>query len=319
VGFTNIGIFSTFTAMRKMKRYFYTFLPLLLLPALARGQQDSVKLPNMAVNAGLLMGGGAGLGADVEYLFAENRWGVQAGAGITGFGAGLSYHLKPRINSPFASLQYCHQVGANREATDILGAMYVYRYKKWLQAGAGLGTFLSESEGQKPGEALLMLQVGIFAPFSLRHIAKSTLALTQRQEEKKVHTGPRQAVYLELFGRAPGLYSVNYDCRFRRGRGGPGASVGFGYIDIFGVRAWAAPVSVYYLFGSGVHHVELGAGATAVGSNGARFVGTATAGYRYQPASGLALRAGLTPLYGAYNAKATISLLNGGVSVGYAF
>jgi hypothetical protein len=265
------------------------------------------------------MGGGAGLGADVEYLFAKNRWGVQAGAGITSFGAGLSYHLKPRINAPFVSLQYWHQIGANKEATDILGAMYVYRYKKWLQAGIGLGTFLSENGEQKPGGVLPMLQVGIFAPFGPTAIARSTLALMQRQEEKKVHTGPRQAVYVEFFGRVRGLYSVNYDCRFRRGRGGPGASVGFGYIDIFGVRAWVAPVSVYYLFGSGIHHVELGAGATAFDSNGVSFVGTATVGYRYQPASGLMLRAGLTPMYGAYNAKAWISLLNGGFSVGYAF
>ncbi|MDR3188762.1 MAG: hypothetical protein LBT94_06210, partial [Prevotellaceae bacterium] len=121
--------------MKSLPFFLLLLLLLLCLPVFALGQQDSAKSPKLAVNAGFLMGGGSGVGADVEYLFAKNRWGVQAGAGITSFGAGVSYHLKPRISSPFVSLQYWRQVGA-KESSDVLGAMYVYRYKRWLQAGA---------------------------------------------------------------------------------------------------------------------------------------------------------------------------------------
>jgi hypothetical protein len=296
-----------------MNLRFFTLPLLLCLPILTSGQPDSAKSPNVAVNTGFLMGGGAAIGADVEYLFANNRWGVQAGGGLVGFGAGVSYHLKPRINSPFISLQYWHQVGSTENA-DILGAMYVYRYKKWLQAGVGLGTFLSENGEQKVGDVLPMFQAGIFVPFSPTSIVSSTLDLMQRQEAKKVHTGPRQAVYVEVLGRTQ-LYSVNYDRRFFRGRGGPGASVGFCYFDLFGVQTWAVPLSFYYLLGSGIHHIELGAGATALGSNRTFAMGTATIGYRYQPAIGLMLRAGLTPLY----ISRILSLGRWGISAGYAF
>jgi hypothetical protein len=88
-----------------MKLYFFLFL-LLSLPVFACGQPDSATSPKMAINAGFLMGGGSTLGADVEYLFAKNRWGVQAGAGFLGFGAGVSYHLKPSISSSLISVQY---------------------------------------------------------------------------------------------------------------------------------------------------------------------------------------------------------------------
>ncbi|MDR1022124.1 MAG: hypothetical protein LBL94_02460 [Prevotellaceae bacterium] len=304
-----------------MKPFFCILLFLLWLPAVALGQQDSAKSPSMAVNAGFFMGGGASLGADVEYLFAKNRWSVQAGAGLLSFGAGVSYHLKPRINSPFVSLQYWHQIGG-KENFDILGVMYVYRYKKWFQAGAGLGTFLSESGEQKRGEVLPMFQAGIFVPVSPASVkSKLSAKLQAIKNREKEETRPRfqQAVYFELFGRTPLLYSVNYDCHFVVGKSGLGASVGMGYIGIFGVTAAMVPVSLYYLTGSGRSHLELGIGATAQGSlptSGAVWwtVGTATIGYRYQPAEGFLLRIGLTPMY-------TISSfgLTGGISLGYAF
>jgi hypothetical protein len=240
---------------------------------------------------------------------------VQVGAGLLGFGAGVSYHLKPRISSPFASLQYWRQVG-RKESADILGAMYVYRYKKWLQAGAGLGTFLSESGAQKAGEALLMLQAGIFVPVrpaSVKSKLAAALQATKSQEKEQEPSRFRQSVYFELLGRTQ-LYSVNYDCWFFTGHGGPGASVGVSYIDIFGVTALMVPVSVYYLVGGGNHHLELGVGATSLSFTG--LMGTATVGYRYQSASGLMLRAGFTPLmYGV----GKLFVATGGASVGYAF
>lgn len=307
-----------------MKSSFYTFLLLLFLPALAFGQPDSAASPGMAVNAGFLMGGGAALGVDVEYLFAKNRWGVQAGAGVVSFGAGLSYHLRPRINSPFVSLQYWRQLGSQKY--DILGVMYVYRYKKWLQAGAGLGALLSESGEAKAGDVLPMFQAGIFVPVS-PPVVKSKLAAalqaTKSREKEQHPSRLRQAVYVELLGRTPQLYSVNYDCWFFAGHGGPGASVGVGYIDMFGVAMAMIPVSAYYLVGGGNHHLELGAGATALGNrltSGAVWylTGTATLGYRYQSASGLMLRAGFTPIIAVSRGRLLFAP-GGGVSLGYAF
>jgi hypothetical protein len=305
-----------------MKIFFCILLFLLWLPAAALGQQDSASLPKMAINAGFFMGGGASLGADVEYLFAKNRWSVQAGAGLLGLGAGVGYHLKPGVSSPFISLQYWHQVGI-KETVDVLGVMYVYRYKKWLQAGAGLGTFLSESGEQKMGEVLTMFQAGIFVPFSPTGVKSKLSAKRQaaksREKEKK-HSRFRQAVYVELWGRTPQLYSANYDGHFVVGKIGLGGSVGVGYFDFLGAPATMIPVGVYCLAGSGSNHVELGAGVTTLGNIPTSSVirwqhfGTATIGYRYQPAKGLLLRIGFTPLY-------TISsfALMGGVSLGYAF
>jgi hypothetical protein len=185
--------------------------------------------------------------------------------------------------------------------------MYVYRYKRWLQAGAGLGTFLSENGEQKAGEALLMFQAGIFVPISPTNIKSklsATLQVAENEEKEKedAHSRPRQAVYCELLGRSSLLYAVNYDRRFFTGSGGAGASVGFGYIDLFGVTAFMLPVGVYYLAGSENHHVELGAGITTLGNSTSSGIllqpfGTATVGYRYQPARGFLFRIGFTPMY----------------------
>jgi hypothetical protein len=257
-----------------------------------------------------------------KYLFAKNRWGLQAGAGLMSFGAGVSCHLKPRISSPFVSLQYWHMVSgkSDKEDADILGVMYVYRYKKWLQAGVGLGTFLSESGEQKAGEALPMVQVGIFVPFSptlsFKPQPSTASPAAQSPEEKREPSRPRQAVYFEAFGRAL-LYSVSYDRRVFAGSGGLGASVGLSYFYALGGAARLMPLSVYYLTGRGNHHMELGIGATSSFYR-LNVVGTATIGYRYQPASGLMLRAGVIPMLMSYGIR-ELPAVTGGVSAGYAF
>jgi hypothetical protein len=258
------------------------------------------------------------LGGDVEYLFAKNRWSVRANFGLIGAGAGVSYHLKPRINSSFVSLQYSRFGGDDK--FNLLGVMYVYRYKKWIQAGIGLGTLLSDNGEGKRGDVMPMLNAGIYVPVSPQAVSKlKSIALPEDDNAEKKRF--RQAVYGEFGGRGI-WYSLNYDCWYAVGRGGLGASVGGGGVFMFGVSVMWLPVSAYYLVGSGRHHLELGAGVTPlldVASNSvdaelSALPGTATIGYRYQPARGVLFRAGFTPMY-----TTNIFVPRGGVSVGYAF
>ncbi|MBE0640433.1 MAG: hypothetical protein IH599_00250, partial [Bacteroidales bacterium] len=61
-----------------------------------------------AITLGILQGGGSLIGADIEFLLA-GRLGIQAGAGLVGYGGGINYHLGPSIRSSFISLQYWNQ------------------------------------------------------------------------------------------------------------------------------------------------------------------------------------------------------------------
>jgi hypothetical protein len=121
-----------------MKTFLYTFSLLLLLPAYARGQQDSVRPPSWAVSTGFFMGGGSLLGAEVEYMVSGSRWGVQAGAGLSSVIAGVTCHLKPRINSSFASIQYWYwQIWQPGNAIAVVGPVLTYRAPRYFQAGLG--------------------------------------------------------------------------------------------------------------------------------------------------------------------------------------
>ena len=50
------------------------------------------------ITIGILQGGGSLVGADLEVLITD-RFGVQLGGGFLGYGAGLNYHFKPRLQS----------------------------------------------------------------------------------------------------------------------------------------------------------------------------------------------------------------------------
>ena len=135
-------------------------------------------------------------------------------------------------------------------------------------------------------------------------------------------------VYFEALGQGL-LYSVNFDHRFTENIA---VRVGFSHFTIgfiTDVSISTIPLMVEYLFGTGNHHLEIGAGAVPIygrisgdlfgsseGTNGAWVVvATATVGYRYQPAGeGFLFRIGLTPFF--MNAGAQIF---GGASIGYAF
>lgn len=105
------------------------------------------KEKNVALSAGIMMGGGSLIGVDLELLVPKTQLGLQVGAGISSFGGGLNYHLKNRINSSFVSLQYYYQQFGDNHYASWLGPVFVYRAKKWFQAGAGLGGLVEKGPG----------------------------------------------------------------------------------------------------------------------------------------------------------------------------
>ena len=137
----------------------------------------------------------------------------------------------------------------------------------------------------------------------------------------------RKAVYLELGGEGV-FYSVNFDYRFSRHFCGRIGFTHFTLEDFFfeDLSITAFPIIAEYLVGGGNHFLELGAGVIPVwGSSTFRFikasgdtftpVGTASIGYRYQPADGgLIFKVGIPVFF-----SRTGTGIWGGVSVGYAF
>lgn len=129
-------------------------------------------------------------------------------------------------------------------------------------------------------------------------------------------------MYVELFGNCV-LYSLNYD---RMLTDAVSLRAGFMYLASARETIMMIPLMASYLFGSGNHKVELGAGllvtngpaeATEIASGFAlgpwgSVWGTAVVGYRYAPREGgFLFRAGFTPTFNV------LPLF--GVSVGYAF
>jgi hypothetical protein len=160
-----------------------------------------------------------------------------------------------------------------------------------------------------------MFSAGIYVPVTNQFVPKpkppSSPTMPPNSDKPEEKKRPRQAVYFEAGGRGL-IYSANYDRRFSTGNGGFGASIGACAVPMFlGASYIALPVSVYYLAGVEDKHLELGVGIT-----GPFYAfGTATIGYRYQPAKGMLFRIGFTPMLyrtGYFQPW-------GGVSFGYAF
>ncbi len=138
----------------------------LSLSAQANQNNDAGK--RFCLTLGILNGGGSLIGADLEFLLT-NKFGIQAGAGFIGYGAGLNFHLKPTIKSSFISLQYWNQGIGKTFAQNLIGATYIYRSKKWFTCQIGLGMplqkgpALPESFEQPP--IMLMFSIGAFTIF----------------------------------------------------------------------------------------------------------------------------------------------------------
>jgi len=121
-----------------------------------------------SITIGILQGGGSLIGADIEFLLT-NRFGIQIGAGLVGFGGGLNYHFKPSIRSSFISLQYWNQGIGDSFAQNAIGPNFVFRGKKWFTAQIGLGVPLEKGPAmpddfvQPP--VMLMYSIGAYIPF----------------------------------------------------------------------------------------------------------------------------------------------------------
>lgn len=119
-----------------------------------------------ALNFGVLMGGGGLIGADLEVLVYRGL-GLQIGAGLGSLGFGINYHFNNKINSQFFSIQYFQQGFGTEHYGTYVGPMYVYRYKKYFQAGIGFGSVLSTGPAWTNSEKtsiVLLYNIGLYFP-----------------------------------------------------------------------------------------------------------------------------------------------------------
>jgi len=149
-----------------MKKIFITTL-LLVFTLHLFSQVDSYSESRSSITVGLLQGGGSLVGADFETLLT-NKFGIQIGAGLLGYGAGLNYHFRPSIRSSFLSLQYWHQGVGSSYAQSMIGPTYVFRGRRWFTAQIGLGFALGQGpafpSGREQIPVMLLYSIGAYFP-----------------------------------------------------------------------------------------------------------------------------------------------------------
>lgn len=128
---------------------------------------DQHKKYSHAFTIGILNGGGSLIGFDYEVLLT-NYFGIQAGAGIIGYGCGLNLHFKPTIKSSFLSLQYWHQGLGDGFVQSLIGPNLVLRANKIFQCQLGLGAALNKgpnwpTDREQP-PVMLTYAIGIYFP-----------------------------------------------------------------------------------------------------------------------------------------------------------
>ncbi len=153
-----------------MRSLTFSLVVTILLASYAHSQTE-ISQPEekrAAATIGILQGGGALVGVDLEVL-ATKRFGIQAGAGLMAFGAGLNYHLKPGIRSSFISLQYWNQGMGDRFVQSAVGPNFVYRGKKWFTCQIGLGKTIKKGpqfpDGKDFPPVMLLYSIGAYVPF----------------------------------------------------------------------------------------------------------------------------------------------------------
>ncbi len=128
--------------------------------------EESFKRKSLTI--GVLQGGGSIVGADLEVLLSE-RFGLQVGAGIVGFGAAMNFHLKPTIRSSFISFQYMHQGIGDSYVQSVAGPAFVYRGKKWFTFQIGLAAPLEKGPAMplnfEQPPIMLTYSIGAYIPF----------------------------------------------------------------------------------------------------------------------------------------------------------
>lgn len=121
----------------------------------------------VSITLGILQGGGGLVGADFEFLLSE-QLGLQVGAGIFSFGAGINYHIKPTIRSSFISFQYWNQGFGDNFVQSVIGPSFVYRGKKWFTFQIGIGKSLEKgpafpADKEQP-PVMLLYSIGAYIP-----------------------------------------------------------------------------------------------------------------------------------------------------------
>lgn len=154
-----------------MRSLFLTFAIATFVASYGQSQNEITHQPEgkrAAATFGILQGGGALVGVDLEVL-VTNRLGIQAGAGWMAFGTGLNYHLKPGIRSSFISLQYWNQGMGDRFVQSAVGPNFVYRGKKWFTCQLGLGRTLKKGPqfpvNREFPPVILLYSIGAYVPF----------------------------------------------------------------------------------------------------------------------------------------------------------
>lgn len=154
---------------QEMKRILITMIMICTTTNLfsQSSQENAPTEKRNSVTVGILQGGGSLIGADIEFMLTD-KFGIQLGAGLIGFGGGLNYHLKPSIRSSFISLQYWNQGVGDSFTQSVIGPNFVYRSKKWFTAQIGLGFPLQIGPAAptyfKQPPAMLMYSVGAYFP-----------------------------------------------------------------------------------------------------------------------------------------------------------
>ena len=131
------------------KKVVLVFMSVFILWSYCYSNEEVInnKSGNYAISYGILQGGGALLGADVEILIYKNV-GTQLGAGIIGGGGVLTVHLKKTLQSSYFTLSFWNRgLTLNQSNTvdftnfkSIFGPTFVYRSKKGftVQVGSGI-------------------------------------------------------------------------------------------------------------------------------------------------------------------------------------
>ena len=118
-------------------------ITMVLVVSTVRGQEpspvDTTEKSNWCLSGGILHGGGALLGAELEYLLFGERVGLQAGAGLYAYGMAMNIHLKPTLNSSYVSFVYWHQGIGERYVQSLIGITYMHRAPSGLCLQVGVG------------------------------------------------------------------------------------------------------------------------------------------------------------------------------------
>ncbi|MDP1676260.1 MAG: hypothetical protein Q8L88_05285 [Bacteroidota bacterium] len=110
-------------------------------------EQKPVERFDHAITVGVLQGGGSLIGVDFEQLIGD-KIGVQVGAGLIGFGAGVNYHFLPTSNSSAISIQFWNQgTSGDKLSQRVAGVTYLYRSEtSGFTAQIGLGSVITRGK-----------------------------------------------------------------------------------------------------------------------------------------------------------------------------